>query len=133
MTDSQQALFERLALRVAARTGLDLDTARTAVDDALVHRGEHLSAVRAEVAGMADEIAGQVRAAYRAMGQALRRACTAGGRAARAVDSAGTETTSRDETRAGIRDRGRGMRMTAHHPDLAALDRFLDALYDRPA
>ncbi|MFC4030783.1 hypothetical protein ACFO3J_04790 [Streptomyces polygonati] len=127
MADSQQALLERLAVRVAARTGLDLDAARLAVDEALVQRGEHLLVVRAEVSAMVEEARRPVKAAYRAFGAALRRAYEA------AVASGPATGTPRPvRTREGLRDHTRGLRMTAHHPDLAALDRLLNALYEPP-
>lgn len=126
MADSRQDLLEKLAVRVAGRTGLDLDAARTAVDEALVHRGEYLLVVRAEVAAMAEEMARPIKAAYRSVSDVLRRACAA----AATVPAADGRTS--DEVRQGVRDRGRGLRMAAHHPDLVALDRLLDQLYERP-
>jgi hypothetical protein len=129
MTDSQQALFDRLAARVAARAGLDLDTARTAVDEALVHRGEHLETVRAEVAAMAEEIRRPVGDAYRAMGQALHRAVDV---AASAEAGRHAGVPSPDSVRDAVRDHDRGLRMVTVHPDLAELDRLLNALYEKP-
>ncbi|WP_329140333.1 hypothetical protein OG552_35895 [Streptomyces sp. NBC_01476] len=126
MTDSQQALFDRLAARVAARADLDLDTAKAAVDEALVQRGAYLAIVRAEVAAMIDEIKRPMTDAYQAMGQALHRAVDAAATADAVPDSAGSEV------REDIRDHDRGLRMAAHHPDLVELDRLLNALYERP-
>ena len=126
MADSRQDLLEKLAVRVADRTGLDLDAARTAVDEALVHRGEHLLVVRAEVAAMAEEMARPLKAAYRSVSDVLRRACAA------ATPVAVADERVAAEARQGIRDHERGLRMAAHHPDLAALDRLLDAFYEQP-
>jgi hypothetical protein len=128
MADSQQqALLDRLAVRVAARTGLDLDAARAAVDEALVQRGEYLLVVRAEVSAMVEEVAKPIKAAHRSFSAALRRAC-----ARDAPVAAPAQAPIASRTREGIRDHGRGLRMAAHHPDLAGLDRLLNALYEQP-
>jgi hypothetical protein len=139
MTDPQQALFDRLAARVAARADLDLDTARAAVDDALVHRGDQVEIVREEVAAMIDEIRRPINDAYQAMGQALHRALDAAEPAVPAEDGerAGRTAGGSAEDEAGeageaARDHDRGMGMVAEHPDLAELDRILNALYERP-
>ena len=129
MADSRQDLLEKLAVRVADRTGLDLDAARTAVDEALVHRGEYLLVVRAEVAAMAEEMARPLKAAYRSVSDVLRRACAA---ATPVAPDAVADEKAAAEARQGIRDHERGLRMAAHHPDLAALDRLLDAFYEQP-
>jgi hypothetical protein len=129
MTDSQQALFDRLAARVAARADLDLDAARTAVDEALVHRGAYLAIVRAEVAAMIDEIKRPMNDAYQSMGQALHRALDA---AAEPEPTAPADGSAGQGARDDLRDHDRGLRMTAHHPDLVELDRILNALYERP-
>ncbi|WP_405577766.1 hypothetical protein [Streptomyces sp. NBC_01190] len=127
MAESQQALLDRLAVRVAARTGLDLDAARAAVDEALVQRGEYLLVVRAEVSAMVEEVAEPIRAAQRSFSEALRRACAT----ATPVAEAGHDDIPAGG-RSGLREHDRGLRMVAHHPDLAELDRLLNALYERP-
>jgi hypothetical protein len=133
MADSQRALLDKLAVRVAARTGLDLDAARLAVDDALVQRGEYLLVVRAEATAMAEEMAQPIKAVYRSFSEAVRRVCAAAAAGPAATDRApAPDASAVAEARAGIRDHERGLRMAAHHPDLAALDRLLDALYEQP-
>ncbi|MYS20302.1 hypothetical protein GA0115240_118124 [Streptomyces sp. DvalAA-14] len=129
MADSQQILLDRLAVRVAARTGLDPEAARAAVDEALVRRGPYLLVVRAEASAMAEEAARPIRAAHRSFSAALRRVCAAAVRSPAALP---VEAGISSRTREGVRDHGRGLRMAAHHPDLAGLDRLLNALYERP-
>ena len=145
MADSQRVLLEKLAVRVARRTGLDLDSARAAVDEALVRRGALQSVVRAEAAAMADEFERPFKAAFRSVSDALRRACAAAApaeaaaplaaaarRRAAARRAAAAVPGPARGSRAVVRERGRGLRMTAHHPDLAGLDRYLDAWYELP-
>ena len=144
MADSQRVLLEKLAVRVARRTGLDLDSARTAVDDALVRRGAFQAAVRAEAAAMADEFEQPFKAAFRSVSDVLRRACAAAAPAEAAAPLAAAARRRTAARRAAaaqgpargsrgvVREHGRGLRMAAHHPDLAGLDRFLDAWYELP-
>ncbi|MDF9811244.1 hypothetical protein [Streptomyces sp. SPB162] len=112
MTPEQQRVLDTIAFRLAARLGIDRAEARIAVEDAADRRGPHLAEVDAEFRAVAAELA--------AAGQPAARFAAALHRAARR------------SVRDAVRERERGKRFVARHPDLVALDHRLDGLYERP-
>ncbi|MDJ0343547.1 hypothetical protein QMK19_04060 [Streptomyces sp. H10-C2] len=112
MTPEQQRVLDTIAFRLAVRLGIDRAEARVAVEEAAGGRGPHLAEVQAEFRAMAAEL--------EAAGQPAVRFAAALHRAARR------------SVRIAVHERERGRRFVARHPDLVALDRRLNRLYERP-
>ena len=131
MTERPNGIIEELIRRVAARTGLSPADAAEAVEDARVRRGEHLAVVDEEFRKLYEEAVRPALDAYepllQRMAASARAACTSLAPVAEAMD-----VTAAAEARDGIRDHERGLRFAHRHPDMAALDGLLDALYDKP-
>lgn len=135
---------EQLIQRVMAAHSLDLDTATTAVDDALA-RGldsPHADLVAPIARELFREITAPVVKAVNQQAQVMQRQFQ---QFAAAVNTAmkpvlqalapvavKIDRAITDTARDGIRDHERGLRMAAHHPDLAELDQLMDDMYERP-
>lgn len=131
MSAERSRILEELTRRVAARTGLDRAAAERAIEDARNGRGEHLAVVGDEFRVLFDERVRPALDAYqpvlRQVLRSMRAVCTS-----LAPVGAALETVATVEARKGIRDHERGLRFAHRHPDMAALDRLLDCLYERP-